>query len=106
DKAATLALIEKAYGTWKGKLDAVKIPVEPAQTAPRTAHVDWPSPTLPRLWLAWHAPAASDVTSAAVQAVLEDYLAGPTSPLYQELVLGRQLVDSIEADGSAHRDPN
>jgi zinc protease len=106
DKAATLALMQKAYGTWKGKLDAVKIPVEPAQKAARTAHVDWASPTLPRLWLAWHAPAASDVSGAAVQAVLEDYLAGPTSPLYQDLVLGRQLVDSIDADGAAHRDPN
>jgi zinc protease len=106
DKAATLAQIQKLYGTWKGKLDAVKIPVEPAQTQPRTAHVDWASPTLPRLWLAWHTPAASDVTATAVQAVLEDYLAGPTSPLYQDLVLGRQLVDSIDGDGAAHRDPN
>ncbi|MGZ6123461.1 MAG: M16 family metallopeptidase, partial [Myxococcales bacterium] len=29
DKAATLAQIEKAYGSWKGKLDAVRVPPEP-----------------------------------------------------------------------------
>ena len=52
DKKETLAHLQKAYGTWKGKLDAAKIPVEPPQTAPRSANVDWKSPTLPRLWLA------------------------------------------------------
>ena len=66
DKKETLAHLTKAYGGWKGKLDAVKIPVEPAQTAARTAHVDWKTPTLPRLWLAWHTPAPTDLPATAV----------------------------------------
>jgi zinc protease len=104
DKAATLALLQKAYAPWKGKLDAVAIPSEPAQTTARRAHLDWPMPTLPRTWLAWHTPGAEELTATAVQTVLNDYLFGTTSPLYQDLVLGRQLVDSLEPSWDRHRD--
>jgi zinc protease len=105
DKKETLAHLQKAYGTWKGKLDAARIPVEPPQTAPRTAHVDWKSPTLPRLWIGWHTPGASDVTATAVQKVLEGYLFGPTSALHQDLILGRQLVDNMDVSWDPSRDP-
>jgi zinc protease len=105
DKEATLAQLTKAYSPWRGKLDPVAIPPEPAQTAPRRAHLDWPMPTLPRLWLAWHTPGADDLTAAAVQTVLNAYLFGPTSPLYQDLVLGRQLVEALEPGWERHRDP-
>ena len=88
DKAQVLSLIEKAYGGWQGKVDPAAIQAEPPQKKARRAQVDWPSPTLPRLWLAWHSPAASDLGAAAAQNVLNDYLFGPTSPLYQDLVLG------------------
>src|SRR5262249_19558356 len=94
-----------AYGSWKGKIDAVKIPVEPPQTAPRSAHIDWKTPTLPRLWLAWHTPASSDVAATAVQKVLDAYLFGPTSPLCQDRVLGRQIVASMEVSWEPTRDP-
>ena len=82
DKKETLAHLTKAYGAWKGKLDAAKIPVEPPQTATRTAHVDWKTPTLPRLFLGWHTPGASDLGATAVQTVLNGYLFGPTSALH------------------------
>ena len=106
DKAATLAQIQKAYGTWKGKLDPVRIPVEPKQRQSRRASVDWDKPTLPRIWIAWHTPAASDIKRAAVQNLLNAYLFGPTSLLYQTLVLGKQTVDSMFPTYSDHRDPN
>jgi zinc protease len=106
DKKETLAHLTRAYASWKGKLDAAKIPVEPAQTAPRSAHVDWKTPTLPRVWLTWHTPGANDLPATAVQSVLEAYLFGPTSPLYQDLVLGRQIVDSLESSWSVTRDPS
>jgi zinc protease len=105
DEKATLAHIKKAYASWKGKVDPAKIPVEPPQTEPRSANVEWKSPTLPRLWLAWHTPAASDLEATAVQEVLDGYLFGPTSPLYQDLVLGRQLVDHMEVTWEPSRDP-
>jgi zinc protease len=106
DKAATLALIEKAYGGWSGKLDAVAVPREPRQRQSRRAQVDWDKPTLPRIWITWHTPAASDLKSAAVQNLLNAYLFGPTSPLYQSLVLGKQIVDSIYPTYNDRRDPN
>ena len=105
DKKETLAHLQQAYGTWKGKLDAAKIPVEPPQTAPRTAHVAWKTPTLPRLYLGWHTPGASDVTAAAVQMVLDSYLFGPTSTLHSDLILGRQLVDNMGVTWDPTRDP-
>jgi zinc protease len=97
DKAKTLELITAAYSPWKGKLDAAPIPAEPPQAKPRRAHVDWKSPTLPRLALTWHSPGAADLDASAAQTLLGDYLFGPTSPLYQDLVLGRQLVESLDA---------
>jgi zinc protease len=106
DKASTLRAIEQAYGSWKGKADAVKVPAEPKQQKSKRAQVNWDKPTLPRLWIAWHTPGASDIRSAAVQNLLNAYLFGPTSPLYQNLVLGKQLVDSMEPTYSDHRDPN
>lgn len=105
DKAATLAHLTKAYGGWKGKLTPAAIPTEPAQMAPRSAHVDWKTPTLPRLVLAWHTPGAADLNATAVQDLLGDYLFGPTSPLYQDLVIKRQLVDRLEGGADTHRDP-
>jgi zinc protease len=106
EKAATLAQIEKAYGGWSGKLDAVPVPREPKQRQSRHAQVDWDKPTLPRIWITWHTPAASDIKSTAVQNLLNAYLFGPTSPLYQSLVLSRQVVDSMVATYNDHRDPN
>ncbi|MDB4967140.1 MAG: Peptidase, (Pitrilysin) family [Myxococcales bacterium] len=106
DKKETLAHLEKAYGPWKGKLDAVAIPVEPAQTEARRAKVEWKTPTLPRVWMAWHTTAAADLNTTAVQSVLNDYLFGETSPLYQDLVLKRQLVDSVDSGWSPSRDPS
>ena len=105
DKAAALEEITKAYSGWKGKLNPAKIPVEPRQTAGRRATVWWDVPTLPRLWLAWHAPSSNDLKAAAAQDLLNGYLFGPTSALYQELVLNKQTVDALEPSWYDHRDP-
>ena len=105
DKAATLSRIEKAYGGWQGKLDPVEVPREPKQTRSKHAQVSWPTPTLPRLATVWHAPSADDLTSAATETLLNAYLFGETSPLYQGYVLGKQLVDSLDPIYYDHRDP-
>jgi zinc protease len=105
DKKAALSLIEKHYAEWSGKTDPVKIPVEPEQKAAARASVDWTSPTLPRLAITWHAPSANELKTAAVQDVLDRYLFGPTSELHNDLILGRQLVDSMEGVYEDHRDP-
>jgi len=105
DKANTLAMIEKAYVGWSARLEAAPIPAEPKQAQARRGQVVWDKPTLPRLWIAWHAPGADDLKLAATQNLMNAYLFGPTSPLYQSLVLGRQLVDSMDATYGDRRDP-
>ena len=100
DHAAALAMIEKDYGTWKGKAHPAPIPVEPPQTKARRANLEWPNQTLPRLWIAWHVPASTDVKVAGRGNALVGYLFGPTSALHQDLILGRQLCESIDARGT------
>lgn len=106
DKAKTLDEMTQAYSAWSGKLDPAAIPVEPPQTTEKSAHVDWKTPTVPRLWMAWHAPSDNEIKDAAIQTVLNAYLFGPTSPLYQDLVLGRQIVDRMMPTYDDHRDPS
>lgn len=106
DDAKLMALVEKHYGPWTGKAAKIAVPIEPPQTAPREAKLSWSSPTLPRLGMAWHSPAASPKTmDAAVQSVLSAYLVGPTSPLHRSLVLEQQLVERFSGFYDHHRDP-
>ena len=50
NQAEVLSLIKQHYGSWSGKADDPKVPVEPVPTAERRAHVDFEMPTLPRMW--------------------------------------------------------
>ena len=100
-------LVDKYWGEWKRGSFKPEIPVEPPQTGPRTAHVDWPSPTLPILTISYKGPAYSDTTkdTAALEAV--SLLAfSPTSPLYQKLVIREQKVDQLVADTPDQVDPS
>ncbi|PTL77920.1 pitrilysin family protein [Vitiosangium sp. GDMCC 1.1324] len=104
---ALMQAVRKSYGPWDRKSATVTVPTEPPQTKERSVHIDWPQSTQPRLIYAWHTPAARlDTSSAAIQTVLADYLAGPTSPLYKELVLDKQLAQEIGGDATIHRDPH
>jgi len=105
DKADTLGRLTSAYSFWKGKLDPSPVPREPRQNSSRRATVAWKAPTIPRLYMAWHGRGSDDVHAAAIQAVLSPYLFGETSAVYQELVLKRQIVDSISAQDGVNRDP-
>ena len=101
-----VSLARQHYGTWKRGKANVKIPVEPAQTEPRSARVTWPSPTLPTLYLGYHIPAAdpSNPDTAALDA-LAQLVFGETSPLYQDLVLKEQKAVQLSGDASPNRDP-
>jgi zinc protease len=82
------------------------IPAEPPQTEPRTAHVDWPSPTLPWLAVAFKGPAYSDeVKDKAALDLLSEIAFGRNSDLYRRLVLDQQKVDQLNVDFGNHPDP-
>ncbi len=104
---AVRAMVDKYWGAWKHGSYKPQIPVEPAQNGPRTAHVDWPSPTLPIVSVAYKAPAYNDATkeSAALDALA--YLAfSNTSDLYQKMVVQEQKADAISGGAPDSVDPS
>jgi len=102
----TFELVRKHFGSWKRGSYTQQIPAEPAQDAPRYAHVAFDGPTQPWLIVAWKAPAFSTQgPDTAAQALLAEVHFGSTSPLYQRLVVRERLVDQLFAQPSRSRDP-
>jgi zinc protease len=100
------ALVEKYWGGWKRGAWEAKIPAEPPQREARSAHVEWHSPTLPWVWVAFKGPAYSDTERDQVTLDLIGFLGfSESSPLYKKLVLEEQSVDLLEASNPDHIDP-
>ncbi len=102
----TLAMVKKYFGDWKRGDYTPQIPNEPAQTEARAEHIDWPSPTLPYVDVAFRGPAYSDtdIDHAALD-LLQAYAFGENSDLYQKLVLKEQKVDSLDTSFADRMDP-
>jgi zinc protease len=101
-----LELTTKYFGGWARGNYVPSIPAEPPQTEARTAHVDWPSPTLPWLAVAFKGPAYSDeVKDKAALDLLSEIAFGRNSDLYRRLVLEQQKVDQLNVDFGNHPDP-
>jgi zinc protease len=106
DPKRVRALVDERWSTWKRGSYAAQIPTEPPQDAPRTAHVDWPAPTLPWVAIAYRGPAYSDDTADTVALDAIARLGfGEKSPLYQKLVIEEQKVDALRAGPPDHLDP-
>jgi zinc protease len=106
DPKRVRALVDERWSTWKPGNYRVQIPVEPPQEAARTAHVDWPSPTLPWVAIAYRGPAYSDDTADTVALDAISRLGfGENSPLYQKLVIEEQKVDTLRAGPPDQIDP-
>ena len=104
---AVRAMVDKYWGDWKRGSYKPEIPVEPEQNGPRTAHVDWPSPTLPIVSVGFKVPAYNDATkpTAALDALA--YVAfSNTSDLYQKLVVQEQKADAIFGNAPSSVDPS
>jgi zinc protease len=103
---AVLSSVKKHFSKWQRGNYAPDIPIEPEQNEPREAHVDWPSDTLPVLYVAFRAPAYSDEgkDSAALD-LLSGIAFGENSDIYQKLVLQEQKLDSLSPIFQDHRDP-
>ncbi|MFN2455549.1 MAG: M16 family metallopeptidase [Pyrinomonadaceae bacterium] len=101
-----LSLVQKNFSDWKRGNYAPQIPLEPAQTEPRTAHIDWTSPTLPYVVVGFRAPAYSDVNKEkAALDLLAPIAFGENSELYQRLVLKEQKVDALDLSLENRADP-
>ena len=105
--ARSRALVSRYWGGWKRGSYKPAIPAEPPQTGPRTKHVDWPSPTLPWVVVAFRAPAYSDTEKDGAALDLAAALGfSESSELYQKLVIQEQKVDVLDAENPDRVDPN
>jgi zinc protease len=103
----TLEMVKKYYGGWERGYVAPQIPVEPEQTAERSAKVAFEGRTLPILSMAYKSMAFSpDSISSAAAMLLGDLAFGETSEIHKKLVLEQQRVQFIGGDFGASRDPN
>jgi zinc protease len=106
DPKRVRALVDERWSTWKHGSYTAQIPAEPPQDAPRTAHVDWPSPTLPWIATAYRGPAYSDDTTDTVALDAVSRLGfDANSPLHQKLVIEEQKVDLLRAGPPTNVDP-
>ncbi|MCX6619824.1 MAG: pitrilysin family protein, partial [Acidobacteria bacterium] len=102
----TVPLVQRYWAGWQRGSYQPRIPVEPPQTAPRTAHVNWPSPTLPWLVVAFRVPAYSGTAKDVAALDLIARLGfSSTSSLYQQLVIRDQQVDALFARMPLQTDP-
>ena len=107
DAKKVRALVDRYWGNWKRGSYHPDIPAEPAQQGPRENHIDWPSPTLPLLDIAFHGPAYSDSDKSwAALDALATLAFGRNSDLYEKLVVREQKVDRLIGDMSQSVDPN
>jgi len=100
------ALARRHYGGWEPGYREVAVSAEPEQGEARSAELDWPTPTRPRLMIGYRVPAFDpDSTETAALDLIGQLLFGESAPLYQRLVVDEQWVDFISGDASWHRDP-
>jgi zinc protease len=105
--AETIRLVEKYWGGWTKGSHSVIVPQEPPAKGPVTAHVPWPSDTLPWIAVAFHGPAFSETKKdlPALDALL-DLSFGPTSDLYKKLVEKEQKLDALQPNVGINEDPS
>src|SRR5262249_45906621 len=99
-------LVSKYWGDWRRGSYAAQIPAEPWQSAERSAHVDWPTSTLPWVMVAYKGPAYSDRQKDMAAMDLIFHLGfSEGSDLYQRLVVREQKVDTLMPLFEDHQDP-
>jgi len=104
--AQVKSLVNRYWGGWKRGSYRATVPAEPPQDGPRRAHVDWPSPTLSWLTMAYRAPAYADTEKdTAVLDVISFLGFSDSSPLHRKLVLAEQKVDVLNGYYADHVDP-
>jgi zinc protease len=106
DVGRTKNLLQEHYGGWQAGYEAPKVPGEPEQSAEKRIDVPYQGQTLPILWIAYKVDAFDPSNVDFVSADLLCQLAfGETSDFHKKMVLDEQVIEFIDADVNANRDP-
>jgi zinc protease len=104
--AQVLEKVKQYFGDWKRGDYKAEIKPEKPQNEPRKKHIDWNSPTLPVVQIAFRAPAFSETEKdKAALDLLRIIAFGENSDIYQKLVLQEQKAVFVAADADNHIDP-
>ncbi|MGA9406820.1 MAG: pitrilysin family protein, partial [Bacteroidota bacterium] len=99
-------IVKKYYSGWKRGTYEVQVPVEPPQTEEKVVVMPWKNKTLPYFLVGYHVPAFSDTdVERASLDILSQLVFSESSPLYQSLVIKKQLVEFVSGGSDDHRDP-
>ncbi|MBI3683359.1 MAG: insulinase family protein [Acidobacteria bacterium] len=100
-------LVGKYWSQWQRGNHSPVIPAETPHDGPRNNHVDWPTPTLPMLAIAFRGAAYDDtgIDSAALD-MIGQLGFSKSSYLFRKLVIEEQIVDDLSVDTFDHLDPN
>lgn len=106
DVDQTHAWIEQYFGDWERGDYHVDIPQEPAPQGHAYQHIEWPSKTLPLFGLVFRGASGDPMVKdkAAIDMMGELYFGG-NSDLYQDIVVKRQLADSLFFYSPDSKDP-
>lgn len=92
----TFKLVEKYWGDWKRGSYSVEVPTEPKPSGPVYEHVEWKSPTLPWISVAFHGPAFSETKNdMTTMDIIQFTTFSQSSAIYQKLVVKEQKVDQF-----------
>ena len=102
----TLPLVEKYWGGWKRGTHKADVPMEPAQNGPKVVDLNFHTPTLPIVDIAFHAPAYDDaINDSAVLDVISFHSFSENSAIYKKLVVEEQKVETLFPQYYDHQDP-
>lgn len=106
DRDTLLPLIERHYAAWDPGYVPPAVEAEPPQREQRDVAVTYPGQTLPIAWVGYKIDRLDPGNRIRVAADLLAELAfGETSEAYRRLVIDEQVVEFLEADVGANRDP-
>jgi zinc protease len=105
-RQSVLPIVNDYWGDWERGNYTAEVPAEPRQSAERKAQVDWPTPTLPWVMVAYKGPPFSDRQKDMPAMDLISQLGfSEGSELYQRLVVQEQKVDTLTPMFEDHQDP-
>jgi len=106
DPERAIGLVEKYWGDWEPGSYKAEIPVEPPPSGPIFEHVDWQSPTLPWVTVAFHGPASTETDpDMPAMDLINNLHFSSSSPLFQKLVIKEQKVQFVFGSFPDRMDP-